>query len=659
MKGSQAIFKGHLCWISGFVLAVLILACVWVFGEGLHGPLVLDDALNLEDITRYLDGDKTAWAVITDNRSGPLGRPISMSTFVADAFLWGDSSWHAKRTNLILHLLIGCLIFLFIRAVLEAVRCPRREIEIGSLLITALWLFHPINVSSVLYLIQRMAQLSTLFMLFGLIVFLYARRRMDRQQASGYLLLWLGVPLLTVAAVLSKENGVLLPLLAFGLDRLLFPDRQSPASQSVRWFFIIFLWVPLLLGIAWLLSSPDRFLVGYTLRDFDLFERLMTQPRVLWSYVAAIVVPQVDLYGVFQDDYVLSRGLLTPATTLPAIMAWVVVVWVAFAFRHRIPLLAAGVWLFLVSHLVESTILPLEIYFEHRNYFGSVGVWLAILGIALAVIKRVSFTPTFKRLSGALAVGFVGILCLFTTNQVHTWKNADNFYFETLRLKPDSFRLHSYLLGRALNAERFEAATLHIDKADRLLSERNLPVIPLWRLVSYCINQDPPTDSIYQDLERRIDTGMTTKDMIAWELLAQRIEAGDCPGNDINRLASTVEQWLARGHVPTTFIHHWKIRYMLARLLASDGQLERGLEQAEKAWVESSYNRGIGILVFQLNASLGRIERCETVLQRLESAIGGGDLAFDRAVARLRAAIESGELMNSDSLDELGSLNPN
>lgn len=640
------------------LLALSFCCCILLYMEGLSGPLVLDDAPNLEDVTRFLQGDKTAWAVITDNRSGPLGRPLSMASFIADAVAWGDSTWHAKRTNLGIHLVIGALVFVFFRLVLSEARCSRNLVLIGSIFAASIWLLHPINVSTVLYLVQRMAQFSALFMVLGLVVFVLARQRIQDGQMSGHWLLWVGVPLMTLAAVLSKENGILLPFLAYGLELTLFRREDINTNRSVRFFFIGMLWIPLAIGLFWIAISPDRFFGGYVLRDFDLGDRLLTQARVLWSYFFAFVLPQNDIYGVFQDDYEVSRGLFEPLTTLISLLSWIGLILLSWAMRYRIPLLAAGLWLFLGGHLVESTILPLEMYFEHRNYFCALGILLALIGLVEFTYKKFALSPSFKGIAISFLVGGIGILCLFTANQIHTWKSEDNFYSESFRLKSDSFRLHSYLLGRAITSGRFSLAEFHIEEADRLLSPRDLPVIPLWRLLAYCSTGENPPGEVYDDLEARIVNGMTIKDMIAWELVAQRFEAGDCEFLDTDKISTQIERWLTFEHIPNTYIHFWKTRYMLARFLAASGRLEEALNQAELSWRDSSYNRGIGILVFQLNASLGRIDRCESILQHLESAAGGGDLAFDRAVARFRAAIESGELIDSTSTDELGSLNP-
>ena len=49
--------------------------------------------------------------------------------------------------------------------------------------------------------------------------------------------------------------------------------------------------------------------------------------------------------------------------------------------------LAFGIAWFLVGHSIESTVFSLELYFEHRNYFPGVGLFL-LAGVLFALVAR-------------------------------------------------------------------------------------------------------------------------------------------------------------------------------------------------------------------------------------------------------------------------------
>ena len=630
------------------LLAVGVVICVALYWPGLSGPLVLDDQGNLSDVTRYLEGDKTAWAVIWDNRSGRLGRSVSMASFVADAALWGDSTWHAKRTNLLIHVVNGVLVFLLILPLLIRSSVAREKALLAAAFLAAVWLILPVHASTVLYLVQRMAQLSTLFILLGLILFVHARGMIQHGNRWGSVLLWLGVPAATVLGMLSKENGALLPLLALVVEIIWFQQpKAGKRPLQIKLFFLLAAVLPVIAGLLVLMIRPGSFLGGYEFRHFSLFERLLTQPRVLWGYVQATILPRGALHGVFHDDYFVSRGLLAPWTTLAAIAAWLVAIIGAWMARRSSPLILGGLLLFLVGHSMESSIFPLEIYFEHRNYFPSVGILLALAGIFQLAARRLpEFSPGFRRLLPALALLWPLACLAVTFNQVAAWSDTDSFYRYQYRYHPDSMRLHSYMLGFALERGDFLAATAHIDAADRLSPVPDMMAPAIWQFLAYCSIDQPPEPVAYSNMERRVESPVFRYDMVAVEQLATRFESGDCPGLDVYRFGNLVDRWLEHSDLPDTTMDKWRTRYYLSRMFASVGGFEPALELGTAAWRDSGYNRGIGVYLFQVNASVGNQTTCREILDRLEKSTGGGDLLFDRAVRTFRQALD-------DGLDEL------
>lgn len=639
-------------------MLIALLATFLIYFPGLNGPLVLDDNINLKAVSDYLSGDKTGFAVITDNRSGRLGRPVSMASYVLDAKLWGDSTWHAKRTNLLIHLATGTVVLLLFWLLLR--RTPQLYRHAGkiSLLLGATWLLLPIHVSTVLYLIQRMAQLSSFFLLAGLCLFVLAREAINRDQRLGTIALWTGVPILTAIAAFSKENGLLLPLMALVIELVWFrPNDRQKRPRSIIAFFLILVAIPAVVGTFLALTRPDSLFAGYAIRDYSIYERLLTQARVLWEYVFATLVPRPSDLGLFHDPYPISTGVLAPITTLLAILAWISVLALAWRWRVRIPAFAGGIGLFLAAHAMESGIFPLEIYFEHRNYLASVGLLLATAGlIAELAIRDPAPSQAFRIAGVALLFSVPVVFGMTTLNRVQAWSTIDSFYDQQLRHHPDSPRLHSYLLGFALNRADFFSAMTHIDAAERAFNRPNMLAPTYWRFLAYCAIDEPPQDSLYGELEAKSPRRIHNVDMMSWEMFAQKIEAGNCPGVDVERLATAAQHWLDKSEQPPHLINVWRSRYSLARLLATRGQLEEAESVARRTWEDSNYNRGVGIFLFQLNASLGNEEQCREILEQLEQSEGKGDLRFDRAVKRFRQALEAGlnesPVKNSEQITE-------
>src|SRR5690606_31532083 len=139
--------------------------------------------------------------------------------------------------------------------------------------------------------------------------------------------------------------------------------------------------------------------LAYATRAFSLEERLLTEARVLWFYVAQIVVPNFAAFGIYLDGIPVSKNLFAPPSTIISLLGWAVAIAALFFWRLRQPVLWMGMAWFLAGHSLESTFLPLEIAYEHRNYAPSVGL---IFGIGFFVAsclqklkldhKKIAFT---------------------------------------------------------------------------------------------------------------------------------------------------------------------------------------------------------------------------------------------------------------------------
>ncbi len=424
---------------------VFCLATVLVYRPGLSGDYMFDDHANLLD-NQHLDMP----ALTLDNLSGAafssgagtLHRPVSMASFALNRYFFGIAPYSYKVINLCIHLCTGIGLWILGRLIVRGYPLTRSEpLPAGAvrwlpLVIAGLWLVHPLNLSSVLYIVQRMTGLSALFTVFGLCLYLAGRLRI-RDGGSGLLLILTGLLLFGGLAVLSKENGILLPLYMLVLELALFRfrDHNDRLQPGVIALFLLLVIIPGLLALVYLLAHAGTYL-NYTGREFTLAERVLTEPRVLLFYLKQIWMPSVQELGLFHDDIPLSRGLIDPPATLPAILALAALFAVALALIRRAPLVSLGILWFFAGHALESTIIPLEIAHEHRNYLADYGILLATAGLLLTVPLR-RMAPVLCTTLPAL------FLCLFGyTTWVRSTQWSDNVnlsVYEALH-HPDSPR---------------------------------------------------------------------------------------------------------------------------------------------------------------------------------------------------------------------------
>lgn len=420
---------------SAFLVTLMLVSCaitVALYAPGLGGPLLFDDFASLRALLRA-DELPPDWPAYVFSNTGPLGRPVSMLSFLANTILHGDRLIAWKATNLVLHCANGALIFIFsVLLFLRCSECSPRLAYVAGFFVSAWWLWHPLQVSTVLYTVQRMTQLSTYFCLTGALLYAYTRLR-SQDSVIARLRLWVVYVVCLPLAALSKEIGLLLPAFIFVLEFTALDRRGDPdLRRHARLLLLPFLLLPVLIVIAhYSLNFDTTLWAANARRGYTPWERLLTQTRVLVDYLGQILAPSRVRLGFFHDDIVISKSLFSPPTTAISSALLVALAATAVAARRRMPLFAAGVLWFFAGHLLESTVIPLEMMFEHRNYLPSTGILLAVTAVALHWLPRAT-------LLSAPAIAILALNAFVTASVVHDWSNEVRMYQSFYAAHPGS-----------------------------------------------------------------------------------------------------------------------------------------------------------------------------------------------------------------------------
>ena len=370
---------------SVVVIAVMaIFALGWLaYLPGTNSIFLLDDAANLSGLASIEDAE-TALQFVASGTAGPVGRPLSLATFVPQASSWGESPAAFIEVNIAIHLvnaLLACLFFLQLARVRKV--DPPNDVLI-AVAAMALWMFLPLLASSTLMIVQRMATLAATFSLLGLNGYLYARSRIGTDANSALAGMTVALLLGTLLAVLSKENGALLPSLVLVLEATLLRSPASIGARKWRGWQFVCLGLPTLVILLVLASKLPYSDDTVLRRGMTGWERLLTQAQVLWEYLINAFVARPTNYGPFHDGYPLVRSILDPVAFV-AVASWLLLISGALAWRRKYPLAAFAVLWFVTGHLLESTTLPLELYFEHRNYIPLLGPVFALSCLLLSI----------------------------------------------------------------------------------------------------------------------------------------------------------------------------------------------------------------------------------------------------------------------------------
>jgi protein O-mannosyl-transferase len=461
---------------SAFLCYLLTLTFV-LYLRGLGGDFIFDDLHNIEYNPRAQLHD-LSWNSLRQlwgsGVASELGRPLSMLSFGLNYYFAEHNVWWYKLTNLVLHLATTVAIYQLSLAVLAAGQTQRRSSLLQpatiqpttiALLISACWALHPLHASTVLYVVQRMTQLSALFTVLALLV--YCRfRLLTTPSIQTLVTTLLQIAVFVALAVLGKETGALAIPLMLLLEWCFFGWRcfgsncANPQQRRfLQWFSALFVVVPLCAALGFVVLKPDYLLAAYRYRSFTLTERLLTESRVLWDYIGWILTPNPNHYTFFHDNYPLSTSLTQPLSTLAAVSGLVALLGVVVAGRKRLPWLNFGIGFFLISQLLESSILPLELVFEHRNYLPAYGL---LFGLIMTVVDS-PLLRLSKSLIAGFCAAFLALLALGVWQESRKWSSTPDFLLTLEQRLPNSQRVqynlgYMYLkLGKNLNNSDYVA----------------------------------------------------------------------------------------------------------------------------------------------------------------------------------------------------------
>jgi hypothetical protein len=410
-------FPSSSTWLA-LALCALITA---VFAPGLSGDFLFDDFHNIVHNSK-VHATALDWSSLRRAAEayepGTIARPLATVSFAIDYYFGQGNPWGYKLVNVLIHVFNALLVLLLVRTLLRLAPTRRLWPGLAALAIAAIWALHPLQVSTVLYVVQRMETLSLSFVLIGLLSYLKGR---ERQRAGAPGLGWLVLSFaLAGIGLLSKETAALFPLYCLALEVTLL-DFQAQRPQTRRALVIAYASGTALAIVVFLAAVLPHYTAPgmFEGRHFTLGERLLTQLRVLPMYLGWMLFPAPSAMTFYYDNYPVSQGLLNPVSTLLGGVLLLGLFVAAIALRKRNPLFSLGILWFFAAHTLTSNVIPLELVFEHRNYF-------ALLGILLSAAALLDRLPAWPRpaMTGFIACALVATFAFLTVLRTATWGNT-------------------------------------------------------------------------------------------------------------------------------------------------------------------------------------------------------------------------------------------
>lgn len=480
---------------AAFAFLALLLTLLLVYSNSFQGEWHFDDFHNIVNnpcvhAQGLNDLPESFYGLTCEAEDRKISRPLVYASFSLNYLFGGTNVIGYHVVNFVIHFAAAFTLFLLIRVTLTLPTMKGRYAAIAypvALLSAFLWATSPLHVHAVTIIVQRMASMAGLFYVAS--IYFYAGAR-STGQGWRKTILYVSFGVSALAAFATKENTAVLPIAVLLYD-LFFIQGLSAVSvkRTLKWTALPIA-VVIALGLIYTDFSLQRGTYEAGVRPFTPWERFLTQGRVLFFYVSLLLYPIPSRLTLLHDIDI-SRSLIDPWTTLAAIAGIILSLSLAILKARQYPLLSFAILFFFLNHLVEGTIIPLELIFEHRNYIPSMFFFVPIAVGMVNVLHYFSYSRKFQLF---MAGGFALLLAFqghatFERNEVV--RSDVHLWLDNVQKSPHLSRPRINLGKHYYEAGMYEQAVREFEIAEELNRDTNLRQIGLasYGLGLYYLNQ--------------------------------------------------------------------------------------------------------------------------------------------------------------------------
>jgi tetratricopeptide (TPR) repeat protein len=422
----------------------LVLWGALLYANSLEGSFHFDDFPNIVDNPAIRIDSLSVDQLVRAARESPLRpRPVAYVTFAVNYFVHEYDVAGYHLVNVTAHLLTALGFFL---STILLLRLPALAPGYaGRRLVIAwwaalLWLSHPIQVQAVTYVVQRMASLAAMFVVWALAALLWAYHRGGPVRPVAIAL----SVLLFVAGIGTKETAMILPVVVVLAYPLLKGKSLVPARILRFWLGAAASGL-VVMALAW---GPHKLWRFFTIGLVDQPRYLLTLPRAFFYSLSLLVWPAPTRLGL-EHDLVVSDSLFDPPSTLLAWIGLFAVCLLPLVLLRRNRLLSVCLSWFLILFLAEAFVVKHNPIFEHRFYLPSMGLFVT-LGVGVAKLA----TGRLGRRAYAVAGAIVLVLSSITVYRNTVWRDDITLGIDSIRSAPHATRAYPSLLAALVREGR-------------------------------------------------------------------------------------------------------------------------------------------------------------------------------------------------------------
>jgi tetratricopeptide (TPR) repeat protein len=489
-----------------FLLFIFVVS--YIYSNTLSVPFVFDDISTIKEnqdihITEF-DFNKIKKAAF--GKRSPQNRPVGNITFALNHYFHQNNVKGYHIINIIIHILNGVLLYLFINITLTLMKAHSENAtpeSINSSFIAffaaLFWLVNPVHTQSVTYIVQRLNSLAAMFFMMSFLFYVKgrisqrqgssttksekkAKRDLERGKSSKlkaqskitslkfgrslHYLWFTGSALTWILALGCKQTAATLPFFVILYEWYFFQDLSREWLKRNLKYFLGTLIVFFLVALLYLGINPlDRIqsITDYANKEFTFFERVMTEFRVVIYYLSLLLYPYPSRLRL-DYDFPLSHSLINPITTLLSLVAIIGLIVLAFYLAKKDRLISFCILWFFGNLIIESSVIPLAIIYEHRTYLPSMFLFLLLVILAFRYVRQ-------KWVATGLVCAAVLVFSIWTYQRNMVWKDAVSLWSDNVKKSPNKFRPRMNLADALFKQGNLEKAIFHFRKAVKMNPE--------------------------------------------------------------------------------------------------------------------------------------------------------------------------------------------
>jgi tetratricopeptide (TPR) repeat protein len=553
-------FNGNLL-TSAFVLILFGVLVFGLYSKTFNSAFVFDDKPKIEKNTYIRLTQLSPKNIIKAGFKSSKSRPIAFITFALNYYAHQYDRVGYHLVNITIHILTGFFLYLFIRTTLTLPHLQSRydHPALIAFLASLLWLVNPVQTQSVTYIIQRMNSMAS--MLFVLSFWFYVKGRL----AEGNWKKWLwfaNAVLFWLVSLGCKQITATLPFLVYLYEFYFFQDlNRDWLKRSIKWALAIIAVFVLLVLIYTGFNPLEKFVrfTDYVNKEFTLTQRVLTQLRVVVFYISLFFYPHPNRLNL-DHDFPLSYSLVDPLTTLLCLILIIGLITLAVVLARKQRLVSFCILWFFGNLVIESSIIPLAIIYDHRVYLPSMLVSLLTVCLIYKYIR-------LRWVSISIVCASIGLCSFWTFERNKVWQNELTFWRDCLKKSPNKARPH-YNLGVYLQDEKMVEDAIHHYRKSLEINPRYYRAY--YNLGTVFVKQDKPVEA--EEHYR-----------MALEIAPTFVEAYNSLGHALveqDKIDEAIENFRKALQIKPDYA---KAHLNLGDALAKQGKLEEAVEHQIKA----------------------------------------------------------------------------